>query len=244
MSPPDSGLRVAWLVLPRSGSQFLVQLTAALLGPAINPHSSLTPGRREKALPGLLSDAEREHRFRQAAAAGTPERYFDELGVRSVKIEHPFGDDLPGRLRLRHPACRFIASIRPYRQIADSHANLSWGFSAERLLAIYRSHVAGLIAFAAREEVFFVDIERHSPFDAAGFAAWLDAPERPNFRRMVEGWPTVNARAERIARDGGRADAAEQPSAALLAEGAELDERLRALAAESHARLKARLNPG
>lgn len=244
MTQDDHALRVAWLVLPRSGSQFLVKLTTALLGPDLDPHSSLTPGRREKSLAGLLSEEERESRFRRLAGQGTPERYFAELGARSVKIERPFSDDLPERLRTAHPGCRFLASIRPYQQMAASHASLSWGLSAARLLGIYEEHVAHLASFAEGGEVFFVDIERQLPFDAALFAAWLGAPPRPAFQRMVEAWPTVNARAERVARDGGREQPADAPTASLLAAGAVLDQCLREIASAAQARLAARLNPG
>jgi hypothetical protein len=241
MTAPAAELRVAWLVLPRSGSQFLVKLTSALLGEAVNPHSSLTPGRREKALPGLISEAERETRFRAIAEGGQPESYFAEFGARSVKIERPFADKLPKRLRIAYPDCRFIASVRPFAQMADSHASLAWGLPAPRLLKIYAEHVTRLARFAEKGEVFFVEIERREAFDAELFAAWLAVPLRLPFRRMVRDWPTVNARAERVAKDGAREAPVAAPDAALLAEGAALDDRMRALAAESEARIRARL---
>jgi hypothetical protein len=241
MAAPTAELRVAWLVLPRSGSQFLVKLTSALLGQGINPHSSLTPGRREKALPGLIEEAERENRFREAAAAGRPEAYFADFGARSVKIERPFGDTLPERLRAACPDCRFIASIRPFAQMADSHASLAWGLNAPRLLAAYTEHVTRLARFAAESEVFFIEVERREGFDADLFAAWLATPMRLPFRRMVRDWPLVNARAERVAKDGAREAPVAAPDAALLAKGAALDARMRSLAAESEARIRARL---
>jgi hypothetical protein len=241
MAAPAAELRVAWLVLPRSGSQFLVKLTTALLGKAVSPHSSLTPGRWEKALPGLMGEAERENRFREAAAAGHPEAYFAGFGARSVKIERPFGDALPEQVRAACPDCRFIASIRPFAQMADSHASLAWGLPAPRLLEIYAEHVARLTRFAAESEVFFIDIERREGFDADLFAAWLATSSRPPFRRLVRDWPLVNARAERVAKDGAREAPMAAPDAALLVEGAALDARMRALAAESEARIRARL---
>lgn len=241
MAALTAELRVAWLVLPRSGSQFLVKLTGTLLGPGINPHSSLTPGRREKALPGLIAEAERETRFREGAASGQAQAYFADFGARSVKIERPFGDHLPERLRAAWPDCRFIASIRPFARMAESHASLAWGFPARRLLEVYAEHVRRLTEFAAKSEVFFVEIERREGFDANLFAAWLGAPSLPPFRRMVREWPMVNARAERVAKDGGREAPLDQPDAALLAEGEALDARMRELAAMSLARIRARV---
>jgi hypothetical protein len=241
MPTEAAGLRVAWLVLPRSGSQFLVKLTGALLGAGMDPHSSLTPGRHEKALPGLIPEGERESRFRQAAASGQPQAYFAAFGARSVKIERPFGDHLPERLRAACPDCRFIASMRPFAAMAESHASLAWGLPPRRLLEIYAEHVKRLTQFAAQSEVFFVEIERRESFDADLFAAWLAAPAGPPFRRMVREWPMVNARAERVAKDGGREAPLDQPDAALLAEGEALDARMRALAAANEARIRARL---
>lgn len=234
-------LRVAWLVLPRSGSQFLVKLTGTLLGQGIDPHSSLTPGGREKALLGLIAEGDRETRFRQAAASGQPQAYFADFDARSVKIERPFGNQLPEHLRAACPDCRFIATIRPFARMAESHASLAWGFPARRLLEVYAEHVKRLTEFAAESEVFFVEIERREAFDADLFAAWLGAPSRPPFRRMVREWPMVNARAERVAKDGGREAPLDQPDAALLARGEALDVRMRELAAGSLARIRARL---
>lgn len=241
MTGESAELRVAWLVLPRSGSQFLVKFAAALLGEGMEPHSSLTPGRREKSLHGLITDGERETRFRLSQAAGRPQAYFADFGARSVKIERPFADDLPERLRAACPDCRFIASIRPFAAMAESHASLAWGFPARRLLEVYAEHVKRLTAFAAQSEVFFIEIEQRESFDADLFAAWLGTAAGPPFRRMVREWPMVNARAERVAKDGGREAPLDQPDAALLAEGAALDVQMRELAAGNLARIRARL---
>jgi len=230
-------MRVAWLVLPRTGSQFLVKLTTSLLGQALNPHSSLTPGRREKGLPGLLTETEREGGFRRCAAAGAPEGYFAQHGAQSVKIERPFADDLPQRLAAAHPQCRFLASIRSFRQVAASHEALSWGMPADQLLTVYTEHVAAIAAFSRMRSVLFVDVERLMPFDAVFFADWLGAPPTRAFTKLVEHWPIVNSLNDRIARDGARQGAITPVTAEMLAAGEALDLRLRGFAARNNARL-------
>jgi hypothetical protein len=236
---------VIWLVLPRSGSEFLVHLTRTLYPDRLMPQSSLTPGRREKALPSsILPASESGAAFARHARAGRPQDYFTSHGARSAKIEIPFADDLADRLADAFPACRFLASIRSFQLMADSHAALSWGLPAGRLLEAYRRHAERIARFATKSDVLFVDIERQVPFEADTFAAFLDRPKTQPFLDFVAAWPPVNTRAYRIERDGARSpDAPGEGGRQGVAPGAgeEAARALRDFARDNNARQARRL---
>jgi hypothetical protein len=222
-----AGLRIAWLTMPRSGSEFLVALTRSLLGQAVEPTSSLTPGRAEKLLTATNT-------FDSYLEQQRPIDYFRDNMVRSVKIEVPFADQILTQIATAFPACRYLASIRSFDKMAISHLSLSWGMQPKRLLNVYRSHIRGLIEFAQRNRILFVDIEQRESFNGTLFSRFVDAEPNPRFYEFVRSWPVVNPLAYRGDRDGLRATSEATFDAEIRAEGAALDSSLRDFAVQNN----------
>src|SRR5438128_1450981 len=176
--------------MPRSGSEFLVALTRSLLGKAVEPTSSLTPGRVEKALSTstLVQDYLDERR---------PIDYFRDNNVHSVKIEIPFADQILMQVAKSFPSCCYLTPIRSFSKMAASHLRLSWGWQPRKLLNAYREHIQGLMDFAQRHRVLFVDTERTELFDSHLFARFIGAEPNPRFNAFVRSWPVVNPLAHR-----------------------------------------------
>jgi hypothetical protein len=223
----EAGLRIAWLTMPRSGSEFLVALTRSLLGQSVEPTSSLTPGRTEKLLTATNA-------FDSYLEQQRPIDYFRDNMVRSVKIEVPFADQILAHIATAFPACRYLASIRSFDKMAASHLSLSWGMQPKRLLNVYRSHIRGLTDFAQRNRMLFVDIEQKELFSSSLFTRFVDAEPNPRFDEFVRSWPVVNPLAYRGDRDGLRPTSEAAFDEEIRAEGAALDSSLRDFAEQNN----------
>jgi hypothetical protein len=215
----EAGLRVAWLTIPRSGSEFLVALTRSLLGQAVEPTSSLTPGRAEK----LLTTNTFDSYLDQQRAVD----YFRDNMVRSVKIEAPFADQILTHIAKAFPACRYLASIRSFDKMAMSHLRISWGWQPKKLLNVYRAHTQRVIDFAQQSRVLFIDTEWKELFDSRLFAQFLGAERNARFDAFVKSWPVVNPLAYRVERDGGHSPAEDDLDDEIRSEGQALDSTLR-----------------
>lgn len=193
-------LKYCLITRPRTGSQFLFNLVKAAVGDDnVYPTSSLTPGRREKALdlPELA--------FKEFCKTHPPAEYFEAHGVKSLKIEEPEVDDLAYQLAEAYPDSKFLTSFRPFELVAQSHHKISWGNSPETLVEKYDRHLGFMSEFIKTKPVFFVDVNDKNRFDLARFCNFMDiSPDDFAQPQFIDNWPVINNAAYRVQHDGAK----------------------------------------
>lgn len=204
-------MNLAFATMPRSGSEFVVRLICAVLGPQ-QPQDilAITPGR------ALDRPGDASQLLREAIRRGDSMAFFREHAPECIKLEGPSADSLVTELSSQYPQLKWIASIRAIDKIITSHHNIkTWGWKEQRIIDAYRSDLEIYEALARDQRLFTVNVDAPDSFSIERALAFLGCDRRgPNADQFVEAWRVVNP-LERQQRKAGEATLKKQPAPGL-----------------------------
>jgi hypothetical protein len=180
-------LEFVWATRSRSGSQFVVKLTEALLGSRLQPQSRITGARRESL------NVERDPSFHDLLNEQKELEYFSVYDIRSLKLEDPGLDDLAGRIFDVYPNSKWMASHRKLEDIIISHFNIKkWGHNEQYVLKSFRTSLTLYERLAADGRIFVLDVDKPNVFRLEAFASFLGCQPTEKAAAMIREWKPVN----------------------------------------------------
>lgn len=205
----SKNLTVVWPTRSRTGSQFVVKMTTAVLG-----HTNLVPQAR---VSGARRDAyrpdDKQGDFHSMFAEGRGYEYIAENEIASLKFEDPGKDDFVLELLDKCPNALFVASHRRIERVLESHYNIkSWGHNEADVLYQFSASLHHYEEMHRRGRLFMISVDGQVPFDAKAFADFLGVGEvSPHASRLIDEWEPINDLQYQVERSGTSFDGRERP---------------------------------
>ena len=181
-------MKIVFGAQTRSGSEFLVKLTRALLFGLPEPYSVITPGRVESML------KQNNIYFRDLYLQGCGWEYFEKYSISSVKIEDPAIDYLGHSVAVKFPEAKWLSTLRRLEDIIISHYNINtWGKTEEHVLQSFQSGIDLFEELSDQGRLYVLNIDEPEKFNVKNMAKFLGCEVTKKADWIASNWPKVNS---------------------------------------------------
>jgi len=181
-------MKIVFGAQTRSGSEFLIKLTRALLTKLPEPYSVVSPGRVEHML------KENNWRLRELHRQKCGWQYFKEYSISSAKIEDPCIDYFGCSVAEMFPQTKWLTTVRQIEEIIISHYNIiSWGKSEEHVIQSFRSGINLFEELADQNRLYVLNIDRPARFRIERLSEFLECEVTEKANWIANNWPKVNS---------------------------------------------------
>ena len=169
----------------RSGSEFSISLTSALLGDEPEPIGKVHSARE--------SQGDFDPPYSHYRSTGRIADFVTDNGLSALKLEDPGVDDDADRLFAAFPGAVVIATFRPLDRIINSHGNIRpWGMAPDRVAANWAANLAFYERARAADRLVMIPLEDRDAFDSARAARLLKVTPGEGWQAFHDDWPVVN----------------------------------------------------
>lgn len=178
-------MKIVWPTRSRTGSQFVLNLTTALVGGSNLQNQSRINGSRKETY-----HAEKK---KGVFTVANGLRYINDNDIQSMKYEDPGKDDFVLEVLKAHPEAKFVCSYRSLERVISSHFNIKkWGHHESDVIYQFSASLALYKDIFNAGRLLMVDITNPNDFDHNKFADALGVTPKSAFLDLVAGWKPVN----------------------------------------------------